>query len=119
MAVQITVEPSPKLGFDTLTGKSLIAERIVEITEDFPEREGVYKSVYLVYTRGFLSQLVQVTFSGVLTYRDDVTVSFSIEGLDGWDTLESKHDTPASAAKRLGTTKEILRSTIRQHAPPC
>lgn len=115
MAREVKDQQHPGL-YDSDTGVSLKAEKIVDITEDCPKASNKNRAL-LLFTRAKGGRIVQIT----RPYEGEVYMGshrhFFVDKLDVEMNMVSPDDTFGSTADSLGLTKSDLRSLIEAQAP--
>lgn len=109
MAFQIEIDPEehrPGL-YDSADGTTLMAEKVVDITDDCPARE----RTLLLYTKAKRGPIVQVAhpYDGQ-SYLGSTIHFFTNE-------MDARDESFAMTARRAGLTGFQFRKLIRQHAP--
>lgn len=103
-------EHSPGL-YDSANGVSLVAERVVDITEDCPSGE----RTVLLYTTAKRGPVVQIAHPYPNRKYFGSRIHFFINELG--DEVAPRDDTFGSTAKRAGIDREAFRRLIEANAP--
>lgn len=107
--LEIQKEHCPGL-YDSATGEGLVAEKVVDVTDDVHNERTV-----LLYTSAKRGRIVQITFP----YPDEVYMGahthFFLDELQ--QPVRPQDDTFSSIAKRLGYSRENFRNLVIEHAP--
>ena len=103
-------EHSPGM-YDSANGVSLVAERVVDITEDCPSGE----RTILLYTSAKRGPIVQIAHPYEGRKYMGPHIHFFINELG--DEVAPRDDTFGSTAKRAGMQREDFRQLIEANAP--
>jgi hypothetical protein len=98
---------------DSDTGKKLKIEKVVDITEDCPEKI----RTILYYTKAKRGRLVKITQSYSSNGDEGLYTYFFVDGLETWMNMSHPNDTFGMWADMAGLSKVELRAIIEKNAP--
>lgn len=101
---------------DSDTGKSLLAEKVVDITEDCPN--GNKKDRFLLlYTRAERGRIVQITSPHDGEKYMGMHIHFFVDEIECEMNVAPRNDTFGMWARMMGFDKPALRIIIEAYAP--
>ena len=102
--------------YDTVTGKSCVTERVVDVTEDCPGASKKERAIFL-YTRDRNGRIIQMSRPYEGEKHMGSHIHFHVDQLEREMTVAPRDDTFGSWATELGLDKMALRRLIETHAP--
>ncbi len=117
MAKVIPVAAVHRCGlYDSVTGKSCVTEKVVDMTDDCRGASAMERCLVL-FTRDHRGRIAQLVRSYEGEECEGVKIHFYLGKLDAEMRATSLNDTFGVWARELGLEKSALRSLIEAHAP--